>query len=450
MSLRVKIHLLLVALLALFFAVVVAQQIQNTRRSVHEEVLAANRVAAQLLTRVSWVYEQSGVPGLADFLTRLGRLRANELLLYDAAGQLQYQSPASPYKAGRWAPEWFAAMVTPPLQPLEIAVTGGRMVVRADASRAALDGWDDLKTLLELAGALFVAANLLVYWIAGRALRPLGRVIEGLLAMERGDYRTRLPPLAGKEAQRMGAAFNRMAQSVEESDAAKRAAAEAAARLADSREMTQVIQQRIEEERRAIARELHDELGQSVTAIKSLALSIAQRTRDGDVAVGQAAQLIVDTAGRIYDVMHGMIPRLRPLALDNLGLGDALGDLVDDWRLQQPAIEFVAQIGAMPDDLGESLKLGVYRIAQEALTNAVRHAQAGRIEMTVAVEKAALRLRVRDDGRGLAADWQRPGHFGVRGMRERAGALGGVLEVASSPGGGTEVAVRIPLAEAGA
>lgn len=445
MSLRLQINLLLTALIGIFVGVLLWQQVDNTRRSVREEVEAASLVATQLLTRVTWVYGQSGLPGMKEFLERLGRVRANDIELLDIGGAAIYRSPPSPYKAGRDAPEWFARIVSPPMEAKQIALPSGRLLVRADPSRATLDGWDDLVRLLWIAGAVFVLGNLLAYWLAGRALRPLRRVVDGLREMERGAFHTRLPELPGREAQVMSHAFNAMAQAVEENVAARRAAAEATEKLAENRELTQIIQARIEEERGAIARELHDELGQSVTAIKSVGLSIAQRAAGKDEAIEQAARLVVDTAGQIYDVVHHMIPKLRPLALDRFGLADALDDLLGDWRLQHPGIEFSLRRNDLPENLGDTLSTTVYRIVQDAVNNALRHAEATRIAIELGVADGDLTISVEDNGRGLPANWRTPGHYGVIGMRERAFTLGGMLELQKPEGGGLRVFARIPL-----
>lgn len=445
MSLRLQINLLLTALIGIFVGVLLWQQVDNTRRSVREEVEAASLVATQLLTRVTWVYGQSGLPGMKEFLERLGRVRANDIELLDIGGVEIYRSPPSPYKAGRDAPEWFARIVSPPMEAKQIALPSGRLLVRADPSRATLDGWDDLVRLLWIAGAVFVLGNLLAYWLAGRALRPLRKVVDGLREMERGAFHTRLPELPGREAQVMSHAFNAMAQAVEENVAARRAAAEATEKLAENRELTQIIQARIEEERGAIARELHDELGQSVTAIKSVGLSIAQRAAGKDEMIEQAARLVVDTAGQIYDVVHHMIPRLRPLALDRFGLADALDDLLGDWRLQHPGIEFSLRRNELPEHLGDTLTTTVYRIVQEAVNNALRHAHATRIAIELGVADGDLTISVEDNGRGLPANWRTPGHYGVIGMRERAFTLGGMLELQKPEGGGLRVFARIPL-----
>jgi len=444
-SLRLQINLLLTALIGIFVGVLLWQQVDNTRRSVREEVEAASLVATQLLTRVTWVYGQSGLPGMKEFLERLGRVRANDIELLDIGGVEIYRSPPSPYKAGRDAPGWFARIVSPPMEAKQIALPSGRLLVRADPSRATLDGWDDLVRLLWIAGAVFVLGNLLAYWLAGRALRPLRKVVDGLREMERGAFHTRLPELPGREAQVMSHAFNAMAQAVEENVAARRAAAEATEKLAENRELTQIIQARIEEERGAIARELHDELGQSVTAIKSVGLSIAQRAAGKDEMIEQAARLVVDTAGQIYDVVHHMIPRLRPLALDRFGLADALDDLLGDWRLQHPGIEFSLRRNELPEHLGDTLTTTVYRIVQEAVNNALRHAHATRIAIELGVADGDLTISVEDNGRGLPANWRTPGHYGVIGMRERAFTLGGMLELQKPEGGGLRVFARIPL-----
>jgi two-component system sensor histidine kinase UhpB len=445
MSLRLQLHLILATLITGFTMLLVVQQVEDTRRSVREEVEAASIVASQVLSRVGWIYEQAGVPGMVQFMRRLGHVRGNDISLYDDTGQLIYSSPTFTYKAGREAPAWFSRLVSPPTHPNEIELSGGRIVLKADASRAVLDGWDDLVKVVGGATLGLVAANLLAYVLTGRALKPLGRVVEGLRRIGAGDYSTRLPPLPGQEARSIGEAFNRMAQVVQDSVDARRVAAEAEANLAQSRELTQIIQARIEQERAAIARELHDELGQQVTAIKSAGVSIAQRVRGQDPALEQAAHLVVDTASQIYGVVHQIIARMRPLPLDHVGLGEALNDLLGDWRLQHPGVEFSLDLHKLPPDPGETLSTAAYRIVQEAVNNSLRHGAPSRVQIQVRVDGVDLLIRVIDDGHGLPVDWRRPGHYGVLGMRERAVALGGTFELQKPEGGGVCVAARIPL-----
>jgi len=447
MSLRLRIQLVLTALTLGFAALLLVLQVQDTRRSVHEEIETSTRVTGQLLGRVGWVYEQAGLPGMLGFLERLGRVRATEIELRDAGGTQLYSSPPSPYKAGRDAPQWFARLVAPNIEPTAIALAGGRLLLRADASRATLDGWDDLLRMLAFVAAGLALANVLAVWIALRITRPLQTVMDGLREMERGDYRTRLPALPGREGVLMSHAFNAMAQAVEDNEAQRLAAAEARARLEENRALATTTDRRIEQERAAIARELHDELGQQITAVRSLA-TVLERRAGADADSAQAARLIVDTAAQMYTSVHEMIPRLRPLALDRFGLRDALGDLIDDLRIAHPDIEFSFETDALPDYMVPAVATAAYRIAQEALANAVTHARARHIALALR-GGAELRIDVNDDGVGLdAAARHKPGHWGLIGMRERAEALGGALLLASIDGGGLALSARLPLANA--
>jgi two-component system sensor histidine kinase UhpB len=427
MSLRLQVNCIITALMAIFAAVLIGLQIDNTRRSVHEEVVGGNVVATQLLSRMQWVYGSSGLSGMAAFLTQVGRIRANDVQLRDTHNALIYRSPPPVYKAGREAPGWYASIVSPPLSPKEIKLPDGRLLLQADASRAVLDGWDDLKPMLWMVFLGFVLGNVLVFALMGQVLKPLHKVVQGLRDMADGDYDTRLSALTGREGRQITAAFNRMAQSVQDSIEAKRLAKEAGQALAESREFTQMFQQRIELERGAISRELHDELGQQVTAIKSVGLVIARRATGKDPAIEQSARLVMDCADQIYDGMHRLISKLRPLALEQGGLHDALRDLLGDFQLHHPDLVLQASLPASLDALDNALATALYRIVQEAVNNALRHAQAQRINVRVSQLDQVLELEVVDNGIGRVTEFQTKGHFGLSGMRERAQALGGVF-----------------------
>src|SRR5260370_2506194 len=163
--------------------------------------------------------------------------------------------------------------------------------------------------------------NALAFWSVKRALEPFPVIADGLERIQQGDLAFRLPSLAGNEAHAIGAAFNRMAQAVQDKVLAERKANDAEARLEERREMASLADQRVEEERRLIAHELHDEFGQSVTAIRSLATAIA--TQSSEPAMSEAARLISQEAARLYDAMHGLIPRLAPLSLHTLALPES-------------------------------------------------------------------------------------------------------------------------------
>ncbi|MEY8878587.1 MAG: ATP-binding protein, partial [Leptothrix sp. (in: b-proteobacteria)] len=458
LSLRARIQLLLGALMALFIAALLAQQIEATRNGVHEEIVAGNRVAGQLLQRVGFLYRLSGPGALLDFLNQLGRVRANEITLTDPTGAVLYRSPPSAYKQGRAAPDWFADWVAPAPQRQLIELPSGQLVVEADPSRAILDGWDDLCHAALAGGLTLLLLNLVVFWSVGRTLRPFSTILRGLARLEAGDYAARLPTLPGSEAASIGVAVNRMAAAVEGQLQARLAAYEAQRSLAESREIARQIEHHTERERREMARELHDELGQSVTAIRSLANSLVHRLGERDAEGTQVAALISSEAARLYEAMHGLIPRLTPMALDSLGLADALADLVSGARQRPGAPQITLQVPALPasiDGLADGdLALAAYRVAQEALNNALRHSQATAIAVDVRLlgdagaGDARLQVTVEDNGVGLPGDWQRPGHYGLRGLRERVRGLGGelLIEPVAAPQTGVRVLAEWPLA----
>ena len=449
MTLRLQINLIVGVLTLLFVAAVLGLQLRSMRDSVYEEVVAANRVAAQLLDRTVWRYAAQGVPAMQAFLESVGRVRSTDITLFDAAGQTLYTSPPSPYKAGRDAPPWFTALVQPPLAEKAIAFPDGRLVVRANASRAVLDAWDEALTLLLVAGGLLLVLNSGVYWLVGRTVRPLARIVGALNQVERGRLDTTLPPLPGREAGAIGAAFNRMVGELQRHMATERRAVRAEMELSDSRELTRWIDQHVEQERRLIARELHDELGQSVTAMRSMALSIAQRVKGLDAQAESAARLIAGESSRLYDAMHGMIPRLSPLVLDRFGLVDALNDLIERTRRSQPGvvIELDAALGESP--LLPDAALALYRATQEGLTNALRHGQATQMAIRLAGRDDGVALTLTDNGNGLPPGHPGigdEGHHGLRWLAERVQALGGRFALVPATPRGAELQLWLPAA----
>lgn len=447
MTLRLKINLIVGALTVLFMAAVIALQMRSMRDSVHEEVVAANRVAAQMLNRTVWGYAAQGTPAMLAFLQGVGRVRSNDITLYDAKGQELYRSPPSPYKAGRDAPGWFERLLAPSPSTQAIAFPDGKLVVQANASRAILDAWDDMVWLAGASLVLLVFVNVLVFWQVGRAVRPFGRIVGALGALEGGRFDVALPPLPGQEAAAIGAAFNRMVGQLRDHIETERRAVRAETLLADNRDLTRWLDQHVEEERRMIARELHDELGQSVTAIRSMALSIAQRIGSTDQEAEQAARLIAEESSRLYDAMHGIIPRLTPLVLDSFGLAEALEDLVERTRRSQPGLEVALRVDLGSVSVPSEVALALYRAAQEGITNAIRHGQARHITLDVAAEAGEVGLWLGDDGRGLPPEGvHRAGHYGLRWLAERVEGLGGRLQLEPATLQGALLRLQLPLA----
>ena len=447
MSLRLKINLIFTALTLLGFMVLTLVEISATRNSVREEMEASGRIATQLLGRLSSFYARDDLSELVNFLRATGRVRANEIRLYDQNESLLYESPPSMYKAGRNAPAWYASIVAPPDNERIIQLPNARLVIATNPTRAVLDGWDNLTDILFAQVTLFVLADLLIFWLVGHWLEPLEKIQRGLRDIEHGGHEVRLPPLPGKEAAEMGRAFNRMAQAVEDNIQVRQASAEAQARLDAQREFTMLLHARIEEERAALARELHDELGQSLTAIRSIAKSLMQHPDVIGGPVERHAKMLFDTAGMTSDAMHRMIPRLRPIKLEGMGLVDAVRDLLTESQQNNPDLRFELTVSDAIPVLNDALELSAYRIVQEAVTNIIRHAHATHAQVTLGLQPGVLHLRVSDNGQGGdgADNLKREGHYGVRGMQERAESHGGHIVFRRSAEGGLEVDVFLPL-----
>ena len=447
MSLRSNINLLITLVMIVFVVALAALEIDGSRRAIREEMEAATKVTVQLLENViKTEQDQDGTispRALVGFLVHLGRVRAHDIRLDSAAGTPLYESPSSPYKPGKMAPAWFAKLVSPAIEPITLNVGPGKLRILPEPSRSVLDAWDDLLRLFWLSLALFVLVNLIVFWFAGRALEPVKDILKGLRNMELGEFHTRLPKFKLREMGAISDTFNRMAQAIEESFTVKRQAEKTALELKENRELTQLIQRHIEEERRNLALELHDELGQSVTAVKSIAMSLVNRTKEKHPDLQSSAQMIVDVSGQMYDSMHGMVRQLRPLALDKLGLRDALQELVGSHQARYPNVKFMLKLEGNFKPIDSDVSIAAYRMVQECLTNIVRHAGASRAEINVDANEN-LALVVQDDGKGLPEDHAgREERFGLMGMRERAEGLGGTFNLHSEDG--VRISVTLPI-----
>ncbi len=199
-----------------------------------------------------------------------------------------------------------------------------------------------------------------------------------------------------------------------------------------------------EKERAAIARELHDELGQVLTALRMEAVWLSRRLEEGDAQAAERAGAMCELIDRTITDARSIATRLRPSVLDDLGLVDALEWHARDFESRTGvACRFTHQ-GA--PQLKGAKAIAAYRVAQEALTNVARHAGASRVEVRLEAGRGRLTLSVGDDGRGFdPAIVAGQDGWGLAGMAERANLAGGRLEIASSPGGGTSVVLRLPL-----
>ncbi len=221
---------------------------------------------------------------------------------------------------------------------------------------------------------------------------------------------------------------------------ARRAQHELAAVLHQNRELAQQLIGVQEHERRAIARELHDDLGQTITALRA----------EGALLPAPGAARIGALAGTLSAQVRGLLHRLRPAELDARGLVAAVQALCEAWELRS-GVACVFHHDESADALHEAENVAVYRVVQEALSNVMQHAHASTVRVTLhGASQAALggvQLSVRDDGVGMDAAAPRRG-LGLLGATERAAALGGWLRIDSAPGQGMTLALHLPPAAA--
>lgn len=224
-----------------------------------------------------------------------------------------------------------------------------------------------------------------------------------------------------------------------------------------------------EEERNLLARELHDELGQSLTAIRSLATAVAQPGQRDTREVSRLGSSIVELSARLYDVVRNLMHRLRPDVVDGLAFRDALQTCIDNSQLEAMGVQFEVDIDGDLDDLNDVVKISLYRILQESLTNIAKYAMASHVAVRLHRERKpgeaqggnrpgaapaasvdCVELEIVDDGVGM--DPPRPGGqsatrgSGLRGMSERVHALGGDIKITSAPRKGVDIHVSIDAA----
>jgi len=444
LSLYTRIGLVLTAFAAVLVAALGAIWVQQTRDSIREEITAATRVAEQWLA-VSARDLQAHPSDLnrARLLAQIaavGRIRANALEVINAHGQRSYLSPSPTYKAGRWAPVWFTVLVEPRFAPWRAEAAGLTLVLYPDASRSTLDAWDNLRAMAGWAVLLLAALFFSTRAALKRALRPLGQVMTALDRTGEGYFDTRLPVFPIPELGRLARAFNgmadRLAQAVGEN-----------VHLEAERELSARLQASLEAERRHIARELHDELAQGITAVRALAGVVAQHA-ETIPALCRPAESIIVVTGQMQDGVRSILHRLRenpdnePLCTD-----EPLRRHVEIWQQNYPDVVLSATFDIGPVPPGKASMHTLLRVVQEGLTNVVRHARATRVELALrrTPDGRWLELLLADNGGGSPGRSPAAGSgLGLAGMRERVRALGGEVAFEVTAGHGARLAVRLP------
>jgi len=400
----------------------------------HELLLRSSRMREQLLPEPEW-----------RTIETMKLISPGICVSFEPAAAFERPLCGQDKGLGAAPPAWFASAVQRLLgkhaavaMPISArAITAGTVSATPDPDAAIRLAWQHITENIGVALSMAAAIALLASLAIAHTLAPAQSIVAALKRMAHGQYRTSLPRFRSMELAMIGQAVGdlgeRLAQSMEERAALTR-------RLLEIRD----------DERRMLARELHDEFGQNLTAILGFANAIEATSMEGkDGAVAQDARMISKATHAIMTCLRGTLNRLRHPLPEELGLEASLISLVDNWRSQHDARPSI-QLDLKGDlaDISGAVATTAYRVAQECLTNALRHTTAReillRIERRSGPENALL-IRVEDDGGGDAISIAKASGFGLTGLRERVAALGGSLSIARATRG-LSVDATIPLA----
>ena len=443
MSLRIRLNILITTLLVILFLCSSFYTISHARNSVHSEVESSTQLALQLIQAASvFLLPNSDEQKQVKFLRKLTELDTIRHIHIEIRSPTDVLIPAEDnilfLKSD--APRWFINLVKPPATEIRRwlytpVTTPIDILIKPDPLDEIHESWIETRNILIFLSIFIILVNILIYIAIGLYLSPIEKILDGLSSIKKGNYKLKLPHFRLPELEKISQQFNHMTQVLLETKARNQ--------LLTKRSLE--IQ---EEERRNLSQELHDELGQTITAIKAVAVSISNKTTLEKRYINSSVKTIVEYSDHVYQVAKNMMHRLRPSVLDEFGLVKALQNMIDEWNDNQDSIFCDFTFLDVPTDLSESLKINIYRIIQESLTNILKHSNASQV--TVAIKKDRLdnteriNLKIEDNGIGIDQDKIIPG-FGLLGMKERVEMNGGIFEFESSTGNGVKINIFVPI-----
>lgn len=442
MSLRIRLSLIISLLFVCSMLLGVSFLVLSARQRVANEVLATATLTFQLLDALLPAGSDRDHEALLSQLSALDGARHMEISIARSQAErpvaniyLQPLRPELPAEAPP-APGWFVSMVRGEdlifSRPLGNSL-GDVITVRTQQADEIAEVWQETRIFLVLLGIVLLALNGILYLIIGRWFAPVRTILDSLADVEQGGSgqalaRGALPELEiiADRVQRLGSV------------------------LCQSREDNEQLTRRSlgiqEEERRHLAQELHDEMGQSISAIKAIAFSIAERNRE-DTMSREGATRIGSIANNVRDHIRSMMRRLRPAVLDELGLVPALEHMVDEWNRDHANLFCSLRCSGDCTRLNSEQQIHLYRIVQEALTNVAAHSQATQVDISLEVG-SRVALLMRDDGQGFDPATAARG-MGLSGMQERVQALGGHWQLDTAQGAGVTIRADFPLTAPG-
>lgn len=444
MSMRARLTIALGLLLLATILAMISALLFDARHRVETEVSSSVQTAATLLesSLAAIEHDPHHDARVHQLMGRLQDLRHFRLYLQSEGRSSAQQKQSS-------SADTLAALFgVVPGDPVNLPVRAdGRVVDTLVIEPARNDEFfevlETIRRLAVYAIGLAAAAFTITTWLINRSLAPVHALDSAMHEMEAGNYDIDVPQDGPPEIARICTGLNTLAHALRRS------------RAENQRLSTEMIRLQ-DEERRDIARDLHDELGPFLFAIRATGSSLSQHLKTDQLDRKRLTALttdMIDHMDSLQETNRRVLQQLSPVGLTELGLSASLLAIVELWRrqLDNSVIALACDDGI--DNLDTTIATTVYRVVQEGLTNAVRHAGASRIEIEVkwsahnandghknAPQRVA--IEIRDDGEGIA-DETRPG-FGMKGMRERVQALGGTLRFESEGHRGTRVVAQIP------
>ena len=453
-DLKFRLTVRVTAVSAFCFAAIAAYFLVDTDRTAHARIEVVADITARTMelqqNKIQWVSQpRASFPDLQDIAGSV--MMPGLCIAYrDETGATIQRVCGGPHDQKSDAPHVFAAFYRRLFDPGREAIRPvllrgakvGEAVVWADPATLTSDAWHGAGRAIAALAIALPLLSFLVYTALARALRPTRLIRAGLERIAANDLSARLPPFDLAELSAIRDVFNHLAASLSEA-------------LAERSELTRRLIALQDDERRYLARELHDEFGQSLAAIRALAASARQSAAAGFPEILAECDAIARTAASMMETLRGALFRLRPPDVDELGLAASLEGLIAGWNgRSQGKTRFEIRLSGSFANLRGEFAANLYRIAQEAITNAAKHAGASRISLSVAMREipaalcdgrsGTIELIVEDDGQ--PNDRPVKAGMGLLGMRERVAAMGGVLKFEARPGGGFALRVLIPAA----
>jgi len=422
--------------------------IDTAKKNVRAEVASAEKLALYLfdigiLKNPKYYSIESELKPLN--LQSLVHMRHLKIEFFNLEGKLVDSNVSETRtKAIDQAPSWFVnfmGLISEPweLKRLPVEILGqpkGAIVITPDPSYEFGEIWNQLTGIFYLAGVFFILTNILVTWIVFRALSPVEFILKALTELESGNLKAKIPVLKTSELASISQKFNHMVKTLRLS-------------IEQNHQLSRKLIRIQEEERKSLARDLHDEFGQCLTAIHADASVLKALANKDYPKIKPSVNAISDLSKHLMNLVGGMLNRLKLGVLHELGLEEGLKDLLNTWQLRYPKINLHYEINlkGLPKT-NEIVSVTSYRIIQECLTNIARHAKAKNIEIRVAYIKknrssTMIDIEVVDDGVGFNKS-HRDG-FGLTGMRERINEINGKIEITSEVNQGVRFNIQLPI-----